>query len=366
MKKWIKGVLLAFGTVGALSLVGAGAFAAVSPDASLYQQAVDMQAICSAAANGTPTLSSSDRTWANACQRVAANAAGKKSPTPAASSPAASPSPSAASPSPSSSSTPPAGGWPDATNTGYKYTGVTLHSAGCPTTITVDNSTYDSCEFADTVTVQAHNVKINRSLVHGLLNANYVLDFDLGGLVLTDVEIDGSGHAPNGEAALPGTGYGSGFTCVRCDIHGSGRGVNAQDSAVVKDSWMHDFSYVNGAHQSGVGSNGGSGVQLIHNTISCRSDGCSGAQVMYGDFNPVNDVLVQDNKFDTTGSYCVYAGSAAGKPYPNGTNIRYLNNTFVKGSTGHCGIYGPVAAWAANAGNVWTGNVYDDGSPVTV
>jgi len=86
---------------------------------------------------------------------------------------------------------------------------------------------------------------------------------------------------------------------------------------------------------------------------------------MYGDFDPIDNILIEYNLFNTDGGYCTYGGSAgvaSGKPYPHGTNVRYLNNRFGKVYYSSCGDVGPVAAWEYNSGNVWSGNAWADGS----
>jgi hypothetical protein len=248
-------------------------------------------------------------------------------------------------------------GFPDAGCTGWQHTGVKLKD--CATTVTKANSTLDGCRFAGGLTVQAGNVTVTRSRVEGRVQGTYLTDFSLSGLTLKDVEIDGSGSVdPNGQAAIGNDDY----TCVRCDIHGTGRGANLGNNVRIEDSYLHDFVYVNGAHQTAIGSNGGQHFTIIHNNLVCNSGGCSAALSLYGDFSAINDVLIQNNLLNTTGSYCTYGGSTDAKPYPQGTNIRYIGNLFGKKYGPKCGIYGPVATWAFYAGDVWNGNKWQDGS----
>lgn len=243
--------------------------------------------------------------------------------------------------------------FPDANCTGWRHTGVTLRD--CATTITKPNSTWDRCRFVGGLEIQAANVTITRSLVHGRVFPHT----DLRNLTLIDVEIDGSNEVdPYSQAAIGNSNY----TCVRCDIHHTGRGVSMGENVRVEHSYLHDWVYVADAHQTAAGSNGGSRIRLIHNTLICNSPGCSAALSFYGDFSSVDDVLVQNNLLDTSGSYCTYAGSVAGKPFPVGTNIRYIDNRFGKLYHPRCGVYGPVAAYERHAGNVWQGNAWQDGS----
>ncbi|HYH75045.1 MAG TPA: hypothetical protein VD735_03715, partial [Candidatus Saccharimonadales bacterium] len=247
----------------------------------------------------------------------------------------------------------------------YEHTGVTLRS--CSTTLDTDNAVYDGCLFSGGLLVTAANVTVKRSKIEGIVGAlNYgPYTNNLRGLTLTDVEIDGSAYNdPHGQAAIGLDNY----TCIRCDVHHTGRGANFRNNVRIEDSYFHDFKYVSGAHQSGIGSNGGSGSRIIHNNIQCNGvggSGCSGALVMYGDFDPIDDVLVERNLLNTDGSYCTYAGStgtASGKAYPHGTNVRYVDNRFGKKYYNTCGDNGPAAAWEYNSGNVWSGNTWLDGS----
>ncbi|MFZ5851468.1 MAG: hypothetical protein ACOYY2_08765, partial [Actinomycetota bacterium] len=60
-----------------------------------------------------------------------------------------------------------------------------------------------------------------------------------------------------------------------------------------------------------------------------------------------------------------YAGSNPGKPYPMASNVRYRNNVFGRMYYPQCGLYGPVTSFAPGNGNEWTGNVWEDGTPVS-
>jgi hypothetical protein len=248
-------------------------------------------------------------------------------------------------------------GFPDESCTGWRHTGVELRD--CPTTVDEDGARLDGCRFPGGVTILARDVTITRSLVHGLVEPHDSLQ----GLTLVDVEIDGSGQpAPHGEAAIGNGDY----TCVRCHIHSSGRGANLDRNVHIEDSYLHGFVFTDGVHQTAIGSNGGSGFTIVHNNLECSSGGCSAALALYGDFLPVEDVLVQHNLFNTTGGFCTYAGSVEGKPYPVGTAIRYLDNRFGKKYSPDCGEYGTVISWGEHDGNVWQGNQWQDGSGAVV
>jgi hypothetical protein len=240
---------------------------------------------------------------------------------------------------------------------------VTLRACSIPfNTIATNGQVVDGCIIQGELDVRANNVVIRNSIIRGRVDTGYG---EQSGLVLTDVEIDGQNSDPNGQSGIGDDNY----TCIRCNVHNTGRGAAFGDNVTIRDSWFHDFFKTPGAHQSAAGSNGGGNNQIIHNNLDCQETSCSGALVMYGDFAPVNNVLVQNNLFNSPGSYCTYAGStgtASGKPYPHGTNIRYLDNLWGKKYTPICGMYGPVTSWEYNTGNVWSGNRWQDGSgPVT-
>lgn len=157
------------------------------------------------------------------------------------------------------------------------------------------------------------------------------------------------------------------WTLRHADIHGIGSGPRLTTNTAVEYSYVHDIPNTDPEeHKSAVGLNGGTGNRVVGNRLECAVPGCSAALAMYGDFSPVEDVLVEGNLFNTSGSYCVYGGSVEGKPYPVGADIRILNNHFGREHHEQCGIYGPVAAWDGSVeGNLWEGNVWaDTGEPV--
>jgi hypothetical protein len=256
--------------------------------------------------------------------------------------------------------------FPDEYCTGWKHTGVTLHNCDAQTSngyIWEEGiKTFDSCYFSKALTVEAANVKITRSQVHGTISTHWSHNYDFRGLTLTDVEIEDKGN-PNAELAAIG---GHHFSCTRCNVHHTGTGIHFGDYSVVRDSYTHDFNYTPEAHGSGVaaGQGTGSNSQIIHNNIQCnRLAGqptiCSSALSIYPESNQqggtVHSVRVEKNLFNTTGAYCVYAG---GLP---ATNIDFIDNYFGKKFTNKCAGYGPVASYES-AGGKWINNVWADGS----
>lgn len=245
--------------------------------------------------------------------------------------------------------------FPDETCTGWRHTGVELRL--CPNEIDESNVTLDGCRFEGTLTVRGSDVTITRSLVIG---GNVRRVDDQAPLTLIDVEIDGSGREwPNNESALSGYNY----SCIRCHIHSTSRGVQLHNNVRIEGSYIHGFPYLAGAHKTAVGAHGGRNLTVIHNNLDCDIPGCSAALSLYGDFAPIENVLIAQNLFNTVGSYCTYGGSVGSKPYPVGTDIRYLDNRFGKLHSQDCGMYGPVTSFdSRHRGNRWEGNEWADGS----
>jgi len=219
--------------------------------------------------------------------------------------------------------------------------------------------------------ILAKGVVIKNSRINGGIYAD--LTYMPGSFTITDSEV----AMGNGV----GTGIGDGnFTATRVEVTGGTRSINCYRDCTVQDSYVHgqwnDTSGVN--HESGIRFNTNS--NLIHNTIACDANdyppdaGCSAAITGYPDFDPVEKVTIDNNLIVAgSGGYCAYGGSTSGKPYSGRTNtIRYTNNVWQRGTQmgagnrGYvCGYWGPITSFDSNApGNVWTNNLWDDGTTV--
>jgi hypothetical protein len=147
--------------------------------------------------------------------------------------------------------------------------------------------------------------------------------------------------------------------------------MNCWKTCLVEDSWVHgQMSDETGVyHESGIRM-GANGV-IKHNSIACDAPdfppdaGCSASLTGYGDFAAVQNMLIENNLLKaTTGGFCAYGGSSAGKPYSNGArDIRFLNNVFERGPGGKCGYWGAITDYnPSRPGNVWSGNTWDNGA----
>ncbi len=194
--------------------------------------------------------------------------------------------------------------------------------------------------------------------------------FQDGGSSVTVTDSDVRGGA-NSTGAL----WGWNITARRVDVTGGQHNFHCNDNCELTDSWLHDQYNPDGGsyHNNAFISNGGKNMLLRHNTLHCTAlvnatdGGCSGDLSLFGDFEPIDNVTV-DNNFlranDSSISYCFYGGNTTSKPY-RATNVRFTNNVFERGNNRKCGIYGPVTSFDRYAnGNEWSGNVWDDGGTV--
>jgi len=256
--------------------------------------------------------------------------------------------------------------FPDENCTGWEHTGVTLTDCTGQTDGGYiwdgQQTTFDSCYFSVPLTVQAANVTITRSQVHGHISTHWTNDYDYRNLTLRDVEVE---EENNNDAFLAAMG-GHNYSCTRCNVHHTGSGIHFGNNTTIRDSYTHDLNYTDGAHGTGIGAGQGHGSNslIIHNNSQCnRLVGqpgiCSSAMSIYpeddGQGGTVHDVRVEKNLFNTTGSYCLYAG---GLP---ATNIDFIDNYFGKKFYSTCGFYGPVTAYQPEGGQ-WVNNVWADGS----
>lgn len=279
--------------------------------------------------------------------------------------PAPSPSRTHASPGTPSADVPPQERqWPGPGNTGVpEGTRLTAWEGEC--VITEADVVIDAREVHCDLQIRAPRVRITRSVIHGSVS-------------LRDV---GAGHSfsiADSEVhvgARMATGLGNGdFTAERVEVTGGRRSVYCSDSCTIEHSWVHaqaGDTDEGSAHLSGIRM--GRNTTVRFNTIVCEGErippasGCSAALTGYGDFAPIQNNLIEGNLFQSgTASFCAFGGSTRDKPYSDDArDIRFIDNVFERDDTGSCGIHAPIEAFdPAAPGNVWKGNVWDDGEPV--
>lgn len=251
---------------------------------------------------------------------------------------------------------------PDANCTGVPP-GTVLRD--CPNGI--KGGVWDGCRFRGTLVVRGVGTVIKNSLILGNVDAG-----DAGncsqqsGLQIIDSEINGDSFNPGWNAQLVGFNC---YSLLRVNGHGTGYGVNASGNVTVTDSWLHDFrTYSQADHKDAIISNGGSNLRFIHNNLECSynvGDGlCSASVGLFGDFAPINDVVVHQNLLNTEDGYCIYGGSTSSKPFPDASNVKITDNLFGKKFHSKCGYYGPSTDVELTRGNTWSGNRWQDGSGI--
>ena len=246
-------------------------------------------------------------------------------------------------------------------------------------------------------TINVANTGAGFVLRNSYLNGGIVQSGGSAAFTVEDSFIDSSvdypacsnGSCPAGKYACGDTGNattncgvtGSNFTILRTEIVGSNRAAYCESSCLIQDSYFHGTNLwpdaSNQAHASSVREE--QNLTLRHNSLHCSYTGpfvngeigCSADLTGYPDFAPIKNNTVDANLFVASpgSAYCSYGGATGGKPFSgdptNATNQRFTNNVFQRGGNSKCGSYGPVTSFrSGGAGNVWSGNAWDDGTPV--
>lgn len=173
---------------------------------------------------------------------------------------------------------------------------------------------------------------------------------------------------------------GRNFTILRTEVINTNRAAWC-NSCTIQDSYFHGTNLwpdpSNKQHASGMRMDQNGTIR--HNSLSCSyvgpfyngDPGCSADLSGYPDFAPVHHNTLDGNLFVASpkSGFCAYGGATAGKPYSgnaaNATYIVFRDNVFMRGANRRCGDFGPVTSFASGrVGNVWAGNVWDDGAPV--
>src|SRR6478609_7951959 len=263
------------------------------------------------------------------------------------------------------SSTPDA--YPDADSTGVPPgTELAPYAGPCTITETVVLSGVDATGVCPAIVVQATGVRIESSRVPRVESTATQVDPSYSVEVVDSEVVAGKW--------IGGAVWGSNLTVTRTDVTGGQHSVHCGTGCVVEESWLHDQFNPPGeaAHNNAFISNGGTDMVVRHNTLHCTAElndtggGCTADLSLFGDFEPISDVLVEDNLLkanDSSVPYCAFLGHAPGKAYPVATGVVVTGNVFERGTNDLCGVYGPVTSFDPTAsGNEWRDNTWDDGT----
>lgn len=412
------------GIAGAIVLVAWFGIAGASPT----DTATDDSTLCTAAQGPGNHLTAAQKTWAQQCVAVFAegkrlytppaspspSVSPTVSPSPSASpsasptaSPSASPS-SSPSPSPSQSSTGPlvcpvagsnlpgaadpyGGCFPGPGNTGVPadavlgtYTGsCTIATSGTVLDhVHVYGAAGGTGSMCATLTITGTNVTIRNSLLSDVDLNDGDSTGDPGSFTITDSTVT---NGSRDQCAC--VGYHD-FTATRVNVVGGNRSMYCIIRCSIVDSWLHGQQLTGAQHGSGLRVE--EFTTATHDTLACDYSivhdsttlGCSAPQTGYADFAAIHDNTLTHNLYmssnqgagsDDPGtpnvSYCGYGGNTQGKPHSGdagaGTHIEYIGNVFQRGTTGVCGTFGVFTDFnPAGSGNVWAGNMFDNGASI--
>lgn len=220
---------------------------------------------------------------------------------------------------------PSACGYPDASTTGYKRTGVSLSTNGITINeegdfiIEDDNTVIDSKRIDGCVIIRAKNVTIRRSLITNC-QAYYNIwlqelpgggNRDTSNFLMEDVEVDGNRVFTN--AALVDDN-GRGMTVRRMDMHDVADGPHPGENWLIEDSYIHDmYVCADECHTDSIQSAGAINVTLRHNTIlnNPANNGTGGKNAVVRiatEQGPVSGFVVDNNLLDG-GNYAVQVRS---------------------------------------------------------
>ncbi len=245
--------------------------------------------------------------------------------------------------------------FPDGALTGPGATALTAYQG--PSRIVSPGTVIESAELSGCLTIAAANVIVRRSRIRTsqrCTGAMVSVEAAGAGVLLEDVELDGLTGGGRGIA-------GSGYTASRVEVHSVNNAFNVDGSSptVIEASWAHSLSEGGGTSSDAFITNGGSHVVLRGNNLESQYAVAS-VIALYGDFAQIDDILIERNLLNG-GGYALYGGYHPGKPYPNATAVRVVDNCFGRALFPRSGYFGPVSAYdGSGAGNSWTGNRWQD------
>ena len=270
----------------------------------------------------------------------------------AAPSPTAPPTPPSPSPSPKPAQPTAADGAPAGPASTGVPDGTTLTAYTGPSTITAAGTVIDAKKITTCLVIKADNVTIKNSLLQaGGCFFNVLSDDGSTGLTLTDVEIDGQNNK-TGDSAVSGGGY----TCLRCDVHGTIDGFKAGTDVTIKDSWIHDLAMTADSHNDGIQSLGTTKLAITGNTIVLADGATSAVILSTGSASDMRNITISGNLLGG-GAFTVYGGYAAGTDTKSKiSNIAITDNRFSTKIHPTSGAFGPLTSTDAPvsvSGNTW-------------
>lgn len=236
--------------------------------------------------------------------------------------------PATSSAAPANVATATSAGFPDETNTGLKA-GVAMTKYNGTLHITQDNAVISNMEINGDIIIDAKNVTVSNVKVNsnGAWTAIKVMD-NATGFTLQDSEID-AGSGGNGV-------YGFG-TFLRNNIHDMENGISLSGPSLVQDNYIHTFRGSAEAHYDGVEVNGGSNINIVHNTV-VNDQNQTSAVMLDNYFGGLSNITVENNRL-VGGGYTVYLDARFDGGAVDGSTIKLINNQVGKGAYGDFAIF---------------------------
>lgn len=259
-------------------------------------------------------------------------------------------------------------GFPDARTTGPR-SGLEPHDTG-NMSVRTDGMVIKGWDITGSLDVYANNVTIVDSRITSTnwwgvnLRPGY---HGLRVLHTTITAVPGKGPDNGGvDYAVSNMGTSS-VEVGWCDISVFGNALS-MGQGDIHDNYVHGLVPFRNAggewqHTDAVISGGGNTGKLVirHNTLLNPvgvDRGASASIGLFADTGHVSNTVIDGNLL-AGGAYALYGGGdGAG-------GITVTDNVFSTRYHPNSGAYGSVTAWNAASGNVWRGNRYADGTPVT-
>ena len=271
--------------------------------------------------------------------------------------------------------------WPDATNTGVPQGTVMLRIPQDVTTGTGWNwdprgwvtISGNGCVFSGfsvnaNVDVTASNVLIQNCRIIGSGSGNFGISLrTVDSVTVQDCTISGQNPAGgvdlnNLQFAIKDINGNCTNTIIRrCNMFDNANSIHFTQSVLIQDNYIHNTGYDPATDHVDcmITNGGGSNITIRHNTI-LNEYNQTAAIALYSDFGSPKNVTV-DNNLLGGGGYSLYAGGGG----TTGQNIHITNNHFTARFYPNGGNFGPYTSWQpADPGNVWSGNVWEDGPKV--
>ncbi|GAA3579188.1 hypothetical protein GCM10022197_40840 [Microlunatus spumicola] len=240
---------------------------------------------------------------------------------------------------------------PDASSTGVPE-GTSLSDYTGPYTISTAGTVIDAKRITGCLVIKADDVTIKNSLISsGGCFFNVLSDQGNTGLTLTDVEIDGQGNT-GGDSAVNGGGY----TCLRCNVHGTVDGFKAGSGVVIRDTFIHDLAESADSHNDGIQTLGTTDLKILHNTIVVVGRATSAIILSTNAADQIRNVQIDGNLLGG-GAYTVYGGyDSTTDDKSKVSDIVITDNQFTTSIFPKGGAYGPLTSTAPPvrvSGNTW-------------